>query len=216
MAQYSAETERAQPVAAPVANPAVLGLCGFATTTFVLSCINAGIAVPGAPAVGITIVIGLAVFYGGLAQLLAGMWEFKAGNTFGAAAFTSYGAFWLSFAAIFIPGFGILSSFIDTKTSMPGPAFAPAVGLYLLAWTIITLIFLLATLRSNVALVAVFFVLLLTFIALVIEFFGGGSTWSVIGGILGIITAVLAWYVALAGLLASVNAPFSLPVGPLS
>ncbi len=76
----------------PLANPGPLGLCGFALTTFVLSCANAGFIS------GPEVVLGLAFFYGGLAQLLAGMWEFKAGNTFGATAFTSYGAFWIALA----------------------------------------------------------------------------------------------------------------------
>src|SRR6266700_5458994 len=86
--------QRSEPVAAPaVANPGPLGLCGFALTTFVLSSINAGL-IPGADAA--KMVIGLAFFYGGLAQLLAGMWEFRLGNTFGGTAFSSYGAFWLA------------------------------------------------------------------------------------------------------------------------
>jgi succinate-acetate transporter protein len=76
-----AETDN--PATAPVANPGPLGLCGFALTTFVLSCANAGFLS------GPEVVLGLAFFYGGLAQLLAGMWEFKVGNTFGATAFTS-------------------------------------------------------------------------------------------------------------------------------
>src|SRR5579872_5698666 len=86
-------TERSEPVAATAANPAPLGLCGFALTTFVLSAANAQLFT------GATIVVGLALFYGGVAQLLAGMWEFKSGNTFGATAFTSYGAFWLAVGA---------------------------------------------------------------------------------------------------------------------
>src|SRR5690348_4740211 len=94
----------------PIANPAPLGLSGFALTTFVLSLVNAGILAEKNTA----IVIGLAVFYGGIAQLLAGMWEFRTGNTFGATAFTSYGAFWLSFAAILIPGFGVV---LDTASA---------------------------------------------------------------------------------------------------
>src|SRR5438876_12391605 len=105
MAQYAAETEHSAVAASAVADPAPLGLCGFALTTFVLSSINAG----WFSDTGTTIVVGLALFYGGLAQLCTGMWEFRRNNTFGATAFTSYGAFWLSFAAIFIPGTGILA-----------------------------------------------------------------------------------------------------------
>src|SRR5947208_8703236 len=79
----------------PIADPGPLGLAAFALTTFVLSMFNADLVGKG----GEPVVLGLALAYGGLAQLLAGMWEFKNGNTFGAVAFTSYGAFWLSFWA---------------------------------------------------------------------------------------------------------------------
>src|ERR671919_85928 len=83
------------PSAFTIANPGPLGLAAFALTTFVLSMFNAGLVSSG----GEPIVFGLALAYGGLAQLLAGMWEFRTGNTFGATAFTSFGAFWLSFWA---------------------------------------------------------------------------------------------------------------------
>src|SRR5579883_2655188 len=100
MAQLAAERSEQPAAAAPAtANPAPLGLCGFALTTFVLSTLNAG----WFSAATFGVVVPLALFYGGLAQLLAGMWEFKAGNTFGATAFSSYGAFWLSFTVLFIP-----------------------------------------------------------------------------------------------------------------
>src|SRR5271157_3895353 len=78
------------------ADPGPLGLAGFAMTTSVLSMYNANLV----SSVGQPIVLGLALAYGGVAQLLAGMWEFRTGNTFGAVAFTSFGAFWLSFWAI--------------------------------------------------------------------------------------------------------------------
>src|SRR5213595_616151 len=83
------------PIAPAIADPAPLGLAAFALTTFVLSFFNAGLV----SAKGEPVVLGLALAYGGLAQLLAGMWEFRNNNTFGATAFTSYGAFWLSFWA---------------------------------------------------------------------------------------------------------------------
>src|SRR5881409_91652 len=88
--------ESARVVDSPVADPGPLGLATFALTTFVLSMFNAGLVGKG----GEPVVLGLALAYGGLAQLLAGMWEFRTGNTFGATAFTSYGAFWLSFWAL--------------------------------------------------------------------------------------------------------------------
>lgn len=89
-----------------LANPAPLGLAAFGLTTFVLSMYNAGVGVGYGGATNV--VVGLALFYGGFVQLLAGMWEFRTGNTFGATAFSSYGAFWLSYATLFVPGkFGL-------------------------------------------------------------------------------------------------------------
>lgn len=197
MAQYAADTERTAPVAAATANPAPLGLCGFALTTFVLSSVNAG----WLATTDTAIVLGLAFFYGGIAQLLAGMWEFKAGNTFGATAFTSYGAFWLAVAAS-----------VQFKWITSGAAF----GFFLLGWTIFTVIMFLGTFKANIALVLVFGALALTFLALTIGAFGNSTGWTAIGGYLGIITAILAWYTALSGILASVKSPFQLPVFPLS
>src|SRR3954466_15781873 len=107
-----------------VADPGPLGLAAFALTTFVLSMFNSGIL----DAKGEPVVLGLALAYGGLAQLLAGMWEFRTGNTFGAVAFTSYGAFWLSFWA-FVQFY---------EKSVPASVAAQAVGVYLVAWGIFT------------------------------------------------------------------------------
>jgi len=184
--------ERSESVA--VANPGPLGLSAFALTTFVLSCTNAGL-IPTLP--GFAIVVGLALFYGGIAQILAGMWEFRTGNTFGATAFTSYGAFWMAV------GWSIQNKLILLPT---------AFGYFLLGWTIFTGIMFLGTLRINMALMAVFAVLFLTFLSLAIGELGGGSIFGTIGGWLGILTALIAWYTALAGLLGRTGI-FSLPVG---
>src|SRR5829696_7143329 len=107
-----------------MADAAPLGLAAFALTTFVLSFFNAGIVSDA----GEPVVLGLALAYGGLAQLLAGMWEFRNNNTFGATAFTSYGAFWLSLWAF--------DQFFADK--VPASATGDAVGLYLVAWGIFT------------------------------------------------------------------------------
>ena len=192
-------------VPALLADPAPLGLSGFATTTFVLSAANAGLF----PKTGdAAVVIGLAAFYGGLAQLLAGMWEFRNGNTFGATAFSSYGAFWLSFAALFIPGFGV------------GAVSSTAVGYYLIGWAIITGMLLLGALRVNGALVAVFVLLFVTYILLAIGAFGGaaaGNGLTGVGGWIGILTAIAAWYTALTGILRGVSGgKLALPVFPMS
>ena len=193
-----------------IANPGPLGLCGFALTTFVLSLVNTGVLtlVP-----DITVVIGLAVFYGGLAQLLAGMWEFRSGNTFGATAFSSYGAFWLSFAALLIPAFGIN---FGSKTGPTGTA----VGWYLIGWAIFTGIMTLASFRTNLATAVVFVLLFLAFVLLGIGFLQGvaaGTGITAAGGWVGIATAIAAWYTALAGVLAGVNGGKNvLPVFPLA
>ncbi len=197
MAQYAEERTQG-PIAAAavstVANPGPLGLSAFALTTFVLSSVNAGLLA----GTDLKIVIGLALFYGGLAQLLAGMWEFRTGNTFGATAFTSYGGFWIAVGASI--QFGWITSHA-------------AFGFFLLGWTIFTLIMFLGTLRTNGGLIALFGLLFLTFLFLTIAEFGGGT--GVLGGYLGIITAIVAWYNALAGVLSASRAPFTLPIFPM-
>jgi succinate-acetate transporter protein len=194
-----------------IENPGPLGLSGFALTTLLLSAVNAGILKGGGD---VLIVIGLAVFYGGIAQFAAGMWEFRSGNTFGATAFTSFGAFWLSFAALLIPGFGIGFG------SKAGPSFNGALAWYLLGWAIFTGIMMLGSFRTNIATAAVFVLLFLTFVLLALgafnnQAFGNGLTQ--IGGYLGIATAIVAWYTALAGIMAGVsNGKISLPTMPLA
>src|SRR3954465_10186534 len=125
------------PLAPAIADPAPLGLAAFAMTTFVLSFFNAGIV----NATGEPVVLGLALAYGGAAQVLAGMWEFRNNNTFGATAFTSYGAFWISFF--------ILEQFEGSK--IPAANLGAAVGLYLIAWGIFTTYMWVASFRVSAA-----------------------------------------------------------------
>jgi len=183
---------------AAIANPAPLGLCGFAMTTFVLSAANAHMFS------GATVFLGLAFFYGGLAQLLAGMWEFKTGNTFGATAFTSYGAFWLALAST------IQFHFLSTNATVAGHS----VGVFLLAWTLFTGIMLLASLRTNAALILLFAFLFVTFVLLTLAKFGNDT--EVLGGYFGLATAFIAWYCAAAGLLVATKSKIHLPVGPIA
>jgi len=190
MAQYAAE--RAEAAAPAVAAP--LGLSAFALTLFVLSAANAGLFS------GSKIVIGLALFYGGIGLLIVGLQEFRAGNTFGATAFSSYGGFWLAF------GFSLWQNLVPNSI---------ALGYFLLGWTIFTVLLFLGTLRTNIALIIVFGLLVITFVVLTLHFLGVPNL-LVIGGYLGILTALAAWYTALAILLASGKAIFSLPVGPMS
>ncbi|KAH8553405.1 GPR1/FUN34/yaaH family-domain-containing protein [Umbelopsis sp. PMI_123] len=212
---YSNPSAAPAPAPAPaqqvIANPGPLGLCGFALTTFVLSLHNAG---AGVFATGPSnVVVGLAFFYGGLVQLLAGMWEFKTGNTFGATAFSSYGGFWLSFALIFVPGAGILDAYAAPKSTIQN--LENSLGIFLLGWTIFTGIMLIASHRSNVGLVSLFFFLFVTFVLLTASKFNANTTLQVAGGAFGVITAVIAWYNALSGLLTKDSSYFTLPTIPL-
>jgi len=203
MAQYAAERSEAR--ALPLGDPAPLGLSGFALTTFVLSASNAGFILT--QGTGGAMVLGLALFYGGLVQLLAGSWEYRNANTFGLVAFTSYGAFWMSLAFSLLPIFG--------GKSLAELAGGTAVGVYLLGWTIFTFYMLLGTLRLTGALIGVFFFLFLAFLFLTIGALSGSTSMTQIGGWLGIITAILAWYTAAAGVLSKVNSRIKLPTFPM-
>jgi succinate-acetate transporter protein len=185
-----------------VADPGPLGLAAFALTTFVLSFFNAGLA----PASGEPIVFGLAFAYGGLAQILAGMWEFRTGNTFGAVAFTSYGAFWLSFFAFAL----WFEKLLPGKD--PGVA-GHAVGLYLIAWGIFTAYMFIASLRTTAAVALVFALLAVTFIVLGIGNVGGNADVIKAGGYIGIVTALVAWYTSAAGVSNGLAGSIRLPVG---
>ncbi|KAL2862379.1 acetate uptake transporter family protein [Aspergillus lucknowensis] len=194
------------------ANPAPLGLSAFALTTFVLSCINMGARDITAP----NIVVALAFGYGGLVQLLAGMWEMAVGNTFGATALSSYGGFWLAFAIVLTPGgFNIEAGLIDTGgTSM----FYNSFGLFLMGWFIFTTILLFCTLRSTVAFFLLFLFLDLAFLLLGVGYLErdshGMPNPPVIkaGGFFGLLAAFAAWYNALAGIADSSNSFFVIPV----
>src|SRR5205085_11793332 len=153
MAQYAAERAEAVPT---VANPAPLGLSAFALTTFVLSASNAQFLFTGIPPVTGAIALGLAAFYGGTVQLVAGIQEFKRNNTFAATAFCSYGGFWLAVAFTLSPLFGG-KNLVDLASAGAATDAAHGVGLFLLGWTIFTGLMFLGTLRSNLALMGVFF-----------------------------------------------------------
>lgn len=168
-----------------IADPAALGLAGFGVTTLVLSVFNAGILDGKLEGV----VFPLALIYGGIAQLLGGMWEFKRGNVFGAAAFTSYGAFWLSF-------YFYVNTF---AAGLPAAEAYKATGLFLLVWTIFTAIMTVAAFGLNGVIKALFVILLITFILLTIGDFATGASatkdiWTKIGGYAGILTALIALY----------------------
>jgi succinate-acetate transporter protein len=189
-------------VPSPIADPGPLGLAAFATTTFVLSMFNADLVGKG----GEPVVLGLALAYGGLAQLLAGMWEFRTGNTFGAVAFTSYGAFWLSFWA--------LNQFF--AKNIPAADLGHAVGLYLIAWGIFTTYMFVASLRTTAAIAVVFALLAATFLVLGVGNAGADANVIKAGGWIGLATAVAAWYASFAAVTNSTFGRTVLPVRPLN
>jgi succinate-acetate transporter protein len=177
------------PQSPSVADPAPLGLAGFALTTFILSAVNAG----WIPKAGEPIVLGLAFAYGGLAQLCAGMWEFRRNNTFGATAFSSYGAFWIAFA--------LLVTFNVAK--IPAAAAPTAVGMFLLAWGIFTAYMTVAATTLSKPVLTVFVLLTITYFVLAIGAFASQPGISVLGGYLGLITAIAAWYASASIVIAS-------------
>jgi len=194
-------TQFASEGARVIADPGPLGLSAFALTTFLLSLVNAKVIPAGAEPV----VFGLALAYGGIGQFAAGMWEFRKGNTFGATAFTSYGAFWISFWAL-----------VTFFAKDLGDAAGSAVGWYLIAWGIFTTLMLVAALRTTAGVAVVFLLLSITFYLLG---FGEWTTQSWVataGGWFGIATAGAAWYVALAAVAASTFGRPVLPNPPLA
>jgi len=195
-------SETPLPKAAPgshIADPAPLGLGAFALTTFVLSVINTDM-VKAEP-----VVFGLALAYGGAAQFAAGMWEFAKGNTFGGTAFTSYGAFWISF--------WWLTTHTDLSGFSAGQA-ADGVGLFLLAWGIFTLYMTVAATRVSGAVLAVFVLLTITFFILAWGEFATSSGIHKTGGWFGIATALAAWYASFGGVTAFTHKKSMVPLAP--
>src|ERR687886_1463450 len=205
-----AEEVRAAPVEPlPVADPAPLGLAAFALTTFILSGHNATF-IPD------LIWVGLALFYGGLIQLLAGMWEFRNRNVFGATAFSTYGGFWLALG-IFVT-FAVLSKNFETAITTSKANLPNALAWFLLAFAIFNFYMLLWSSRVNVAVFGVFLTLQITEVLLVIGFFMEAhghlnNGWLHAGGWAGIVTAAVAWYTSAAGVVNGMSPRPVLPVG---
>ena len=197
-------TPAVQPAAsaASIADPGPLGLAAFALTTFLLSAANAH----WMNGNGTTLAwLGYALAYGGAAQLLAGMWEFRRGNVFAATAFSTYGGFWI--------GLFLWVQFVLPGAKTPGDAYHDEAWI-LLAFAIFNTYMLLMSAQVNLAVFGVFLTLGLTEIVLVIgNFTGGTGGISQIGGYLGVITAAVAWYTSAAGVSAGIGGKIRLPVG---
>ena len=192
----------ADPQARAHADPAPVGLAGLALTTLLLSIVNTGLV----DETGALIpVLGLALFYGGLAQFVAGLFEFRRGNTFGATLFMSYGAFWLSYG-------WIVPHLLGT-----GAVAQNALGLYLLGWAIFSSYMAVAAVRTSVVLLGVLVLLTLAFVLLAVGQFLGGASPHVtvrVGGWFGVAAALLAWYASAAAVINATHRRTLLPTGP--
>lgn len=202
----AAVTEREQVPFLPVADPAPLGLAAFALTTFLLSGHNASF-IPDA------IWVGFALFYGGLVQLLAGMWEFRNRNVFGSTAFSSYGGFWLGFGIFIV----LLKSSSGFAGLLTGADLNNSIAWFLISFAIFNTYMMLWATRVNMAVLGVFVTLEATEILLAIGFFRlahGQSPYMLhVGGWAGIATAAVAWYASAAGVVNGMAPRAVLPVG---
>lgn len=195
----STTDDRPAALAAGIADPAPLGLAAFALTTFLLSAFNAKLT---KGATNGSEWIGYGFAYGGLGQLLAGMWEFRNRNVFGATAFSSYGGFWIGLALYFrlaapTAGAGVLND----------------LGWILLAFAIFNTYMLIMSAQVSMAVFLVFLTLELTEIFLFIGFFSSSTNTIKIGGYIGILTALVAWYTSAAGVANGMGGRVRLPVG---
>jgi succinate-acetate transporter protein len=181
-----------------LANPAPLGLMGFGMTTVLLNIHNAGVFAIG------SMILTMGIFYGGLAQIIAGILEFRKGNTFGVTAFTSYGLFWLSFVFLLI-----LPSMFPTFAK-PGDT---ALGAYLFMWGLFTGLMFISTLKKPKALQFVFFTLTLLFWLLALGHFLQNPDITKIAGYEGIICGMSAIYLAMAEVINETYGKTILPIG---
>lgn len=169
------------------ANPAPLGLMGFGMTTVLLNLFNAGIIPPSS----LGMLLGMGIFYGGLAQIIAGIFEFKNGNTFATVAFCSYGLFWLSLVALLVfPALGWAKN-VDPLS----------MGAYFIMWGIFTAYMFVGTLRLKRGLQVVFFTLTILFFLLAAADLSGIGAIKIVAGFEGIFCGASAIYVACAEVL---------------
>lgn len=180
-----------------LANPAPLGLMGFGMTTILLNLHNMGL-------FGISsVIVAMGIFYGGLAQILAGVMEFRKGNTFGTLAFTSYGLFWLSLVFVIISG-------VERPALTPDSAGWAA---YLFMWGLFTLMMFFGTLKANRALQTVFLSLAILFFLLTAAHFV--PQLELVAGVEGIFCGFSAFYLSIAEILNEANNRVILPIGPI-
>ncbi len=183
-----------------LANPAPLGLLGFGITTVLLNLVNAG-AFPLD-----TVILAMGIAYGGLAQIIVGIMEFRKGNTFGTVAFSSYGLFWLSFVLLLV---------LPKFTGFSSPS-ASSLAAYFIMWGLFTFGMFFGTLKANRALQFVFGSLAILFFMLAIGQFAGNATFTTITGIEGVICGLSAVYLGIAEVLNESHQKTVLPIYPTS
>ncbi|KAL1954774.1 hypothetical protein VTO42DRAFT_722 [Malbranchea cinnamomea] len=203
-----------------LANPGPLGLIGFALTTFVLGLYQCGAGLPNSnPKAGVgpdTAAFGLAIFMGGAAQFVAGIMEFRVGNTFGTTVHCCYGAFWLAYAMFQIPSLGIRASYRGDDH-----AYTFALGIFLILWCFLTILFFIAALRTNLTILTVFFFLALAFLFLSLGEFMTTLNEPVAvrlnkaGGAFTVICAFAAFYAGAAGLMLPETTWVRFPLGAI-
>jgi uncharacterized protein len=195
-------TRPAVPLAARLADPVPVGLAGFGLTTFMLSLIETGIISKSA----LPVVFGAALAYGGILQLLAGMWAFVRNNTFAAVALGSYGAFWISFWALNV-------FYLD---KIPAKEQNAALSLFLISWAIFSFYMWIVSFRVNLAVMLVFLTLWPAYLLIGIGTANNATTVIHVGGAFGIATAILAWYVSFADTLHNTLGRRLLPLVPFA
>ena len=184
-----------------LSNPAPLGLMGFGMTTVLLNLHNAGIIELS------TMILAMGIFYGGFAQVIAGIMEFRKGNTFGTVAFTSYGLFWLTLVFLLLFRFGGVVKEVPSANSMAA---------YLFMWGLFTFMMWIATFRKNRALQVVFFTLFILFWLLAWADFTGNAAVKVFAGWEGLFCGFSAIYLAMAEVINESKGRTVLPIGVLS
>lgn len=200
VSEDQAVQSRAPSATAPIADPAPLGLAAFALTTFLLSAANA----KWMNAATGDAWLGYALAYGGFGQLLAGMWEFRNRNVFGATAFSTYGGFWI--------GLGLYALLVAPHATSLGQVQKDE-GWILLAFFIFNTYMLIMSAQVNLAVFGVFLTLGVTEVILFIGNFSGSGGTVKVGGYIGVLTAAVAWYTSAAGVANGIGGRIRLPVG---
>ncbi|CEJ61060.1 hypothetical protein PMG11_09605 [Penicillium brasilianum] len=209
------------PVFTQLGNPGPLGLLAFAITTFVVGLLECGAGLPHSDPSGNIgpnqASFGIVVFMGGTAQILAGLMQFRVGNTFGTTVHCSYGAFWLSYGMFMLPYLGIEAAYRGDKR-----AYSFAIGIYLILWCFLTLLFFIAALRTNLAILSVFFFLILAFLFLGLAEFTAtehataSRNLNKAGGAFAVVCAFCAFYAGGSGLMVPETTWVRFPLGEIS